>query len=77
MDFITRYKKGSKIFKNLLAKEKAIFIPHNIKKYSTNIDCVINLNQSRSLGKLWTATFFDNALKTFTFKLHNNTLGYK
>ena len=76
MDFITRYKKGSKIFKNLLAKEKAIFIPHNIKKYSTNIDCVINLNQSRSLGKLWTATFFDNALKTFTFKLHNNTLGY-
>ena len=37
---------------------------------------MINLNQSRSLGKLWTATFFDNALKTFIFKLHNNTLGY-
>ena len=31
--FIKRYKKGSKIFKNLLTKEKAEFIPHNIKKY--------------------------------------------
>ena len=76
LDFITRYKKGSKIFRNILTKEKAIFIPHNIKKYSTNTDCVINLNQSRTLGKLWAATFFDNALKTFIFKLHNNTLGY-
>ena len=28
------------------------------------------------LGKLWTAAFFDNALKTFIFKQHNNTLGY-
>ena len=37
---------------------------------------MINLNQSRSLGKLWTVPFFDNALKTFIFKLHNNTLGY-
>ena len=76
LDFITRYKKGSKIFRNILTKEKAIFIPHNIKKYSTNTDCVINLNQSRTLGKLWAATFFDNVLKTFIFKLHNNTLGY-
>ena len=37
---------------------------------------MINLSQSRSLGKLWTVPFFDNALKTFIFKLHNNTLGY-
>ena len=35
-----------------------------------------NLSQSRSLGKLWTVPFFDNELKTFIFKLHNNTLGY-
>ena len=76
MDFIKWYKKGSKIFKNLLTKEKHEFIPHNIKKYAKNTDCVINLNQSRSLGMLWTVPFFDNALKTFIFKLHNNTLGY-
>ena len=76
VDFIKGYKKGSKIFKNLLTKEKHEFIPHNIKKYAKNTDCVINLNQSRSLGKLWTVPFFDNVLKTFTFKFHNNTLGY-
>ena len=75
-DFIKQYRKGSKIFKHLLTKEKHEFIPHNIKKYAKNTDCVINLNQSRSLGKLWTVPFFDNALKTFIFKLHNNTLGY-
>ena len=75
-NFIKRYKKGSKIFKNLLTKEKVEFIPHNIKQYSKNIDCVINLSQSKSLGKLWTVPFFDNVLKTFIFKLHNNTLGY-
>ena len=75
-NFIKRYKKGSKIFKNLLTKGKVEFIPHNIKQYSKNIDCVINLSQSKSLGKLWTVPFFDNVLKTFIFKLHNNTLGY-
>ena len=76
IEFISRYKKGSKIFRNILTKDKAVFIPHNIKKYSTNTDCVININQSRALGKLWASPFFDNALKTFIFKLHNNTLGY-
>ena len=37
VDFIKRYKKGSKILKNLLTKEKTEFTPHNIKKYSKNI----------------------------------------
>ena len=55
-DFIKQYRKGSKIFKHLLTKEKHEFIPHNIKKYAKNTACVINLNQSRSLALINTAS---------------------
>ena len=56
-DFIKQYRKGSKIFKHLLTKEKHEFIPHNIKKYAKNTDCVINLNQSRLLALINTASY--------------------
>jgi hypothetical protein len=51
-------------------------IPHNIRKFSENTETIINLNQSRTLNGLWGNKFFDNGMKTFLFKLLNNTLGY-
>jgi hypothetical protein len=51
-------------------------IPHNIRKFAENTETIINLNQSRTLNGLWGNKFFDNGMKTFLFKLFNNTLGY-
>jgi hypothetical protein len=49
--------------------------PHNINKFARNMDIVINGSQSTFLNALWTNNFFDNNMKMFLFKLHNNTLG--
>jgi hypothetical protein len=51
-------------------------IPHNINKYASSMDIIIDGNQSEFLNSLWTVNFFSNNMKTFLFKLHNNTLGY-
>jgi len=68
-------KKGSRIFRMLLAHSPKILIPHNIVKFSETTDCVIGKKTSDSLNKLWVYNFLDNATRTFLFKLHNNTLG--
>ena len=48
----------------------------NIIKYSKNVDCSQNLTNSKTLRSLWKNSFMDNEMKTFCFKLHNNTVGY-
>ncbi len=50
--------------------------PHNINKFALNMDIIISGSQSTFLNALWTNNFFDNNMKMFLFKLHNNTLGY-
>jgi exonuclease III len=72
--FFDTWKRGSKKVRNILCKESRKFIPHNIIKFSNTIDLVIDLNVSRVLNKLWNRYYFSNSLRTFIFKLHNNTL---
>jgi hypothetical protein len=55
---------------------QAIEIPNNIKKFAENTECIINMEDSIILNSLWDKTFWDNSMKTFIFKLLNNTLGY-
>ena len=74
--FITRQKKGSKKIKNTLINTFNIYVPHNIQKYSEITHTVINADTSSRINNLWTHQFLDNATRTFSFKLHNNTLGY-
>ena len=40
------------------------------------MDSVIEIRESCALNSLWTVNMWDNATKTFIFKLHNNSLGY-
>jgi hypothetical protein len=40
------------------------------------MDIIINQEQSVFLNSLWDTGFFSNHMRTFFFKLHNNTLGY-
>ena len=49
---------------------------HTTLKNINNIDCALNLTNSKTLCSLWKNSFMDNEMKTFCFKLHNNTLGY-
>ena len=72
----SRYKKGSKIFKNIITYSKEIFVPHCVIKFASNTDCIISKEQSKKICSLWTSNYLSNELKTFCFKLHNNTLGY-
>ncbi len=40
------------------------------------MDIIIDGSQSEFLNSLWTLNYFNNNMKTFLFKLHNDTLGY-
>jgi hypothetical protein len=74
--FLLRSKRGSKRVRLIMAQRTSLDTPHNINKFANNMDIIINGNQSNFLNALWTSNFFDNNMKTFLFKLHNNTLGY-
>jgi hypothetical protein len=75
-EFLIRHRKGSGHIRKILSAYAEHGIPHNINKYSDNMDIVISVPQSKFLNKLWSLNIFTNAEKTFFFKLHNNTLGY-
>jgi hypothetical protein len=74
--FMLRSKRGSRRFRLLMASGGGTDVPHNINKYARNMDIIINGAQVEFLNSLWTNNFLNNNMKTFLFKLHNNTLGY-
>jgi exonuclease III len=73
--FFSSWKRGSrKIRKNLTNKVTAV--PHNMVKFSENTNIVIGLEDSKKLNNFWTHRAASNSMRTFVFKLHNNTLPY-
>jgi nitrate reductase cytochrome c-type subunit len=74
--FLHRRKRGSSHIRKLAYPTVPETIPHNINKFSDNLDIVITLDQSKYLNSLWTSSMFTSKERTFFFKLHNNTLGY-
>jgi nitrate reductase cytochrome c-type subunit len=74
--FLHRRKRGSSHLRKLAYPTVPETIPHNINKFSDNLDIVITLEQSKYLNSLWTNSMFTSKERTFFFKLHNNTLGY-
>jgi hypothetical protein len=74
--FLLRSKRGSKRIRLVMSQKPILGTPHNINKFANNMDIIITGNQSNFLNSLWTNNFFNNNMKTFLFKLHNNTLGY-
>jgi hypothetical protein len=73
--FLCRVKKGSRHIRKILAPSQLDFVPHNIIKFAETTDCIFNYKESPLINGLWGKSFFDNATRTFLFKLHNNTLG--
>jgi len=74
-NFCMRTKKGSKKFRKVLSGNIQKKISTNIAKYADLTDTVINLERSLILNVQWGMNFYDNSMRTFLFKLHNNLLG--
>jgi hypothetical protein len=73
--FFANWKRGSKKIRKLMAPVTNN-IPHNIIKFSENAEIVVGIEDSKLLNNVWTARFISNAMRTFIFKLHNNTLPF-
>jgi hypothetical protein len=74
--FFSRWKKGSRKVRNYISHDPRFFIPHNMVKYAENTETVIGYELSKTLNKSWNCYFYSNEIRTFIFKLHNNTLPY-
>jgi hypothetical protein len=72
--FLASWKKGSKKFKKFLDCSYNTYVPHNIMKFAHNTETVIGVDCSIKLNSDWSKTFYSNEMRTFIFKLHNNTL---
>ena len=75
-DFFRTLKKGSKTFKKIMEKTQGIYLPHNTIKYAEITNTVIGAEDSGVLNSIWGKNFLENSVRTFGFKLLNNTLGY-
>jgi hypothetical protein len=73
--FLCRVKKGSRHIRKILSPSQLDFVPYNIIKFAETTECVFNNKESPLINGLWGKSFFDDATRTFLFKLHNNTLG--
>ena len=74
--FLKRPVKGCKRFRKRIEGREDKNIPHNIVKFASNTETIIGYEKSKKLNSVWNKTFFSNPLRTFLFKLHNNTAGY-
>jgi len=70
-----RIKRGSKRFRIILGKTAMLQISPNITKYAELTNTVIGSDDSGMLNSSWGFSYLQNNLRTFIFKLHNNTLG--
>ncbi len=74
--FLNWSRKGSKHFRKILSEQIADYIPHNIVKFSDNVDIINGLDDSKKINRFWNTHYLPNSTRTFLFKLYNNSLGY-
>jgi hypothetical protein len=70
----SRWKKGSKRFRDILITSNGDYVSHNIMKFSANMEVVINSECSSLVNQFWNTGFYTNQMRTFLFKFHNNIL---
>jgi hypothetical protein len=72
--FIRDWKKGSKKFRKILSSSKNQYVSHNLVKFASNMETVITVDCAHRLNGNWFFNCYSNKLRTFLFKLHNNSL---
>jgi Reverse transcriptase (RNA-dependent DNA polymerase) len=75
-NFFATWKKGSKKIRKILSEINELYIPHNMVKFAENTEIIIGEKLAKHKNNLWNKNFFSNDLRTFIFKLHNNTLPF-
>jgi hypothetical protein len=76
LTFLNRARRGSKRFRKILSATVIDYIPHNIVKFSDNVDIALGIEDSKKVNTFWNMTYLSNSTRTFLFKFYNNTLGY-
>jgi hypothetical protein len=74
--YLNRKVKGCKRFRKKIIGKELDNIPHNMVKFASNTDTIIGYEASKKLNSIWNVSYFSNQMRTFLFKLHNNTAGY-
>jgi hypothetical protein len=74
--FLNRSRKGSKRHRTILSPVCPANIPHNIVKFSDNVEIMLGVDDSKKVNAFWNLNYLSNSTRTFIFKLYNNILGY-
>jgi hypothetical protein len=74
--YLNRKVRGCKRYRKKILGKELENIPHNIVKFSSNTETIIGYEESKKLNSIWSVAYFSNQMRTFLFKLHNNTAGY-
>ena len=74
--YLNRRTRGCKRYRRKIIGKELENIPHNIVKFASNTDTIIGYESSKKLNSIWNVNYFSNQMRTFLFKLHNNTAGY-
>jgi hypothetical protein len=67
------WKRGSKGVRKIMTGKNSN-IPHNMIMFANNTETVIGIADSEVLNTSWSLRHVSNPMRTFIFKLHNNTL---
>jgi hypothetical protein len=74
--YLARKVKGCKRYRKKILGPEPESVPHNLVKFSSNTETIIDLESERKINSIWNRTYLSNSTRTFLFKLHNNTAGY-
>jgi hypothetical protein len=74
--FFNTWKQGSRRVRRILERGTVPYIPHNMIKFADNTETIINYELSKNLNKMWSNNFLSTDIRTFTFKMHNNSLPF-
>jgi Reverse transcriptase (RNA-dependent DNA polymerase) len=74
--FFNTWKRGSRRVRRILERGTVPYIPHNMIKFADNTETIINYELSKNLNKMWSNSYLSTDIRTFTFKMHNNSLPY-
>jgi len=70
------FERGSKKFRRIITMKWDSSIPHNLVKFSSNTETIINSKNGKFLNGIWNRSYFSGEMRTFFFKLYQNRLGY-
>jgi hypothetical protein len=74
--FMSKIKKGSKLFRNILVHRELKGITTQIKTFAKLIEESVPLNNNAQVYNMqWNSAFYNIEARNFIFKFYNNTLG--